>query len=332
MMVTLWLTRKCNLQCTYCYEGEKQQNPMQQKTFEDTLQFIADFFKSSQEEYLGITFHGGEPMLEYKKIIQCIDFFSGQAEMMNKVSYMLTTNGTLMSNEQAEFLAKNISVSISIDGNKTQHDTCRVFPDGRGTYELVVKNCKKILKVNNKVRARMTVTKEKIHYLYEDFIAIFKIGFKYIDIILDLYADEWSTDEYNEYLEQFRRIKKFVSENEEKISVGILRGKFNKKGLCGGGKSSISIDYNGDIYPCMLSVAHLEFKIGDIYKGIDPLLVDWIRDIGLKDNQECQGCKMASYCEGNRCKIVNYIINKDYYKPANSMCMTTNLKVDLQSI
>lgn len=126
------------------------------------------------------------------------------------------------------------------------------------------------------------------------------------------------------------KIKKFIADENHDISVGVLKGEFHKKGLCGGGKSSISIDYNGNIFPCMVAVGHSEIKVGDIYKGIDQRAVDQIRDIGKKVNSECQGCKMIPYCEGNRCKIVNYIINNDYYNPASSMCITTNLKFDLR--
>lgn len=329
MIVTLWLTRKCNLHCTYCYEGEKQQKVMQQKTFQDSLYFVTDFFKSSKEEYLGISFHGGEPMLEFDKIIQCKQFFESLEFMKNKVSYMLTTNGTLMTDDQISFLADNVNLSISIDGIKERHDECRIFPNGTGSYELVAENAMKVLKQNKNVRARMTITKEKAPYLYDDFMAVVSMGFKCVDIILDLYTDNWEENVYNQYLIQFEKIKKYLKGNKKDILVNMLRGEFKKRGLCGGGKSSISIDCNGDIYPCMIAVGHSEFVIGDIHNGIDTLLVSRIGDIGLKDNPECQGCEMTPYCEGNRCKIVNYVVNKDYYKPVDSMCMTTNLKNDL---
>lgn len=34
--------------------------------------------------------------------------------------------------------AKHLSLSISIDGDKQLHDSCRVFPDGSGSYDLAI--------------------------------------------------------------------------------------------------------------------------------------------------------------------------------------------------
>jgi uncharacterized protein len=32
----------------------------------------------------------------------------------------------------------DISLSISIDGNKELHDSCRIFPDGSGSYDIAM--------------------------------------------------------------------------------------------------------------------------------------------------------------------------------------------------
>lgn len=174
MLVTLWLTRKCNLRCVYCYEGEKKYYSMTKKTFDDSLQFITKFFLNSGDEFLGITFHGGEPMLEFEKIEQCVNYFASIESMKNKVSYILTTNGTIMTDKQIDFLVKHINLSISIDGKKEQHDKYRIFPDGTGSYNLAAVNAQKVLAKNEYVRARMTITKEKIPYIFEDFFQLHK--------------------------------------------------------------------------------------------------------------------------------------------------------------
>ena len=60
--------------------------------------------------------------------------------------FLICTNGTLYFDPKVQkFLDKYkqwLSVSISIDGNKELHDACRKFPDGSGSYDIVVKAIK----------------------------------------------------------------------------------------------------------------------------------------------------------------------------------------------
>ena len=40
-------------------------------------------------------------------------------------------------------------IGITIDGNKELHDSCKVYRDGRGTYDDVVRNFQLALKQGN---------------------------------------------------------------------------------------------------------------------------------------------------------------------------------------
>lgn len=58
----------------------------------------------------------------------------------------ICSNGVLYFTPKVqEFIKKHqthLSFSISIDGNKKLHDTCRIFPDGTGSYDLAIKAAK----------------------------------------------------------------------------------------------------------------------------------------------------------------------------------------------
>ena len=54
-----------------------------------------------------------------------------------KISFSLTTNGTLITDEMINFLSEeNIHLVVSLDGPKEIHDKSRVFADGRGIHIL----------------------------------------------------------------------------------------------------------------------------------------------------------------------------------------------------
>ncbi|WP_347915830.1 4Fe-4S cluster-binding domain-containing protein [Clostridium saudiense] len=65
MDFTIWVTRRCNLSCKYCYEGNnKLAASMDIKTADKTIEFICKTIKKVDEN-INVIFHGGEPLLEY---------------------------------------------------------------------------------------------------------------------------------------------------------------------------------------------------------------------------------------------------------------------------
>jgi uncharacterized protein len=107
-----------------------------------------DFFfthnKLSKE--INISFYGGEPLLNFKLIKQCVEYVR-RLQDKREITFTITTNGTLLKNEIIDYLAQNkIGLAISLDGPKEVHDRYRIFPDGRGSFDLIMKNVSKIKK------------------------------------------------------------------------------------------------------------------------------------------------------------------------------------------
>jgi sulfatase maturation enzyme AslB (radical SAM superfamily) len=58
----------------------------------------------------------------------------------------LCSNGVLYFDPKVQAYMKKhfnrLSFNISIDGNKQLHDSCRIFPDGRGSYDIAMAGVK----------------------------------------------------------------------------------------------------------------------------------------------------------------------------------------------
>lgn len=55
----------------------------------------------------------------------------------------MTTNATLITSQIEEFIIENkITLTISIDGTESVHNTNRFYASGKGCYEQVIKNKK----------------------------------------------------------------------------------------------------------------------------------------------------------------------------------------------
>lgn len=134
---------RCNINCTYCYvynlgdEGWKE-NP-KILSFE-TINNIVDALKSIylyQGRSFAIVLHGGEPLLLPKnKLIYLLDKI--RKNLPDYTTISIQTNGLLVTNEILDLCYRyNVTLSVSLDGDKLINDANRIDHRGKGTYDKV---------------------------------------------------------------------------------------------------------------------------------------------------------------------------------------------------
>jgi len=137
--ITLELTEKCNMRCKYCIYHENQGGYRRfgnaDMTFDIAKKAIDDLVINSGEETIHVTFYGGEPLLKFNLIKNCIDYCKNFKD--KKISYAITTNCTLVTKEIAEYFSKlkNLHITASLDGPKDINDKYRVYINGKGTFK-----------------------------------------------------------------------------------------------------------------------------------------------------------------------------------------------------
>ena len=116
------ITHNCNFNCKYCmYYNNKQSTSMKLRTLFKSLDFIYEKSKNYSGERLFISFYGGEPLLRIDLIKHAVNY--AEKIINKKITYSLTTNGSLLTKENVKFLIKyNFMVLVSIDGPPTIHD------------------------------------------------------------------------------------------------------------------------------------------------------------------------------------------------------------------
>ena len=134
------LTGNCNLACKYCiynegFKGNRNFNT-ENITFETAKKAIDYVSHHRDPERVAITFYGGEPLLNFPVMRQCIDYSLATLRDV-KVTFSFTTNMTLMNKEIASYLAKvpNLGILVSIDGPEDIHDLQRVYRSGKGSFQ-----------------------------------------------------------------------------------------------------------------------------------------------------------------------------------------------------
>jgi uncharacterized protein len=144
LYITICPTNACNLRCIYCFEKEKGEKVIENNNSSDIINYIESIIKEqSNIQTLDIMWYGGEPLMNFKyieDISEKLILLANKFEKEYKAG--IITNGTLLSQEIIDrFEQLKISdVQISIDGGKSSHNKKRIYKEGKGTYDVILKN------------------------------------------------------------------------------------------------------------------------------------------------------------------------------------------------
>ena len=338
--ITFKVTEDCNLKCSYCYQTNKSKSVMNfntaKKFIDDILSDKLDYINTSMYAGAVIEFIGGEPLLEIELIEKICDYWDKRIIELNhpwsgKYRFNICSNGVLYFDERVQnFLKKYHSVlsfGISLDGNKQLHDSCRVFPNGQGSYDVASKAVKYHIKnYDPYMSTKMTLAPQNLSYIYEAIVSMIEeIGYK--EIYLNCaYEDIWKKEDEYILFSQLKQVADYLvnTDKYEDTYLSIFdeygfrhTDNSNTQNYCGGNGSMIAVDYKGHIYPCIrymessLGFSQKPLKIGDIYSGIGESLVekDALKSLTSvnrvsQSTQECLDCSINSNC--GYCSALNY--------------------------
>ncbi len=328
--ITFCVTEDCNLACKYCYMTGK--NGTVKMNFETAKKAVDFILNSNSDEFkqkaVIFDFIGGEPFLEIELIDKVSDYIKIQMfEMDHKwfdyYRFSFSSNGLLYGTKKVqEYIQKNrghISIGLSVDGNKYKHDLQRIKKDGSGSYDDVVKNVPLWLEQFPFATTKATFSHEDIPYLKDSIISLWNLGLKEIPANV-VFEDVWHEGDDVIFENQLKELADYIISNElwwehsvrffdPKTGTPLSQSDLNKN-YCGSGKM-LSIDCNGDLFPCIrfcdISLNNREpIIIGNIESGIDEDKVRPFKLLSYKNQspEECMNCQVASGCAW--CTGANY--------------------------
>jgi len=251
-LVTINITRRCNLKCKMCGIKRSEKTREQELTLEEIKKLI-DELKELKVGIISIS--GGEIFLR-KDIFEIIEYVKKNGMFLN-----LSTNGTLINRKIAKRLLnlKVDSITISLDGAKAEtHDSIR---NVKGAYKKTIKTLKlfsEICKNSNTIIDIVTlISAHNIHEILDIINLVQKLGLDSIGFI-PLHNGKikhiWTKNEINEIIEKIILIKKRngIIDNSEEYLRGIMKFLVGEVPSldCGAGYLTCVIDSNGDIFPC----------------------------------------------------------------------------------
>jgi uncharacterized protein len=138
---------RCNLACDHCYMYEHadqswRRRPvvMSDETIRRTAQRVAEHCRDHRLPAVHVVFHGGEPLLAgTARLARLARLLREGVPEGCDLHLGIQTNGILLNEELCElFLAEQIKVGVSLDGDEASNDRHRRYANGRSSYTAVV--------------------------------------------------------------------------------------------------------------------------------------------------------------------------------------------------
>lgn len=337
MNYIIHLTQSCNLRCKYCYENKKEK----EISFKN-IQLLIDNEIKEKSNYTILTFYGGEPLLRKDLIYDTINYIKSK-KSKTKFYYGMTTNGTLLDEEFAEYIKQNdfLNIAYSFDGTEETQNLNRVTLKGEGSFSIVEKNAKNLLENYKNVIAMVVVTKNNINKLKENIEYLISLGFKNFNLLFD-YLQDWQDEDLKTIKEQYNKVAEiyynkilkeediYISVFDEKIKTHVEEG-YNCNEDCNLGVKSINVGTDGNFYPCMQFVGDKKYIIGNCEKGIDFTARKKLIEQSGKENEICKECSINKRCK-HTCACKNYLTTKDINELSPIVCEFEKIIIEISDI
>ncbi len=326
----LVVTEECNLCCRYCYEVGK--NSYHRMPREVALRAV-DFFLGLPLDRSGavIEFTGGEATLEMDLVEEVAAYFQERVSALpdhpfkSAHVFLLGTNGTTYPTAPVQrFLWRyygHVCVAMTIDGTKRKHDMNRVFADGRGSYDQVLRGAKLWIEQYPHVATKVTFASEDLPYLGESILHLWGLGITEIAANV-VFEDVFKPGDVEVYETQLMALANIALDEGlwrtcrcslfevPRPPVPAEDTMASDHNFCGTGRF-FSVDSQGRLFPCLRfqehSLVHRPGRsIGDIYSGLnrDALRTFFCLRRSLVSPAKCLSCEHERGCAW--CSGFNY--------------------------
>jgi uncharacterized protein len=300
--VTVILTRKCNLGCTYCFQHKDiGDQPID-------LQKVLEYLNSQiiPNGFLQITWFGGEPTLRLRTIYELSDrIIEVCRERNTKYRATISTNAVLLNDESIDLLInKNVTqYQISLDGPENMQELRRPSLNGKSTYSSILKNIKYLIQKGAEVNIKIILDNQNFSVIPELFNDLANN-----DILRSVKIAIQHTEAKNAargYGKRFNSLEEFT-----KIKINLLNKLFERgykvpepgrrAEFCAANSAfSTMLDLNGTLFRCSTETINVVGSLSTV-NDIFPLNQDYEklflnREFAIPD---CKTCKVLPICGG----------------------------------
>lgn len=315
----LLVAHTCDLNCSYCFASQGKfhgkEGIMTIETAKRAIDFLVE--NSGNRRNLEVDFFGGEPLLNFELCKETVAYARSIEKAHNKnFRFTLTTNGVKLTDEVIEWANKECyNVVLSLDGRKEVHDRFRVDRAGRGSYDRIVPNFQKFVESrgDKSYYMRGTFSHYNTDFTNDIFHMADDLGFSELSmepVVTDPSSPSALTEEDLPVLyEQYEILAKDMLRREKDgkpitfyhYMIDLEHGPcvYKRVSGCGSGTEYMAVTAWGDLYPCHQFVNDPEYKLGNIWDGVQHENIrDAFKECNVYSRPECKECWARMYCAG----------------------------------
>ena len=327
--IMLMVSQICNMDCDYCYFKSRSCQMENVMSWHIAKKAVDELLNKSKASNITISFFGGEPLINFN-LIKNVVIYVKKVSGDKNIHLSMTTNATLITQEIADFLNENkFNINVSLDGCEQKHNTHRKYKNGEGTYFDVVEGIKKISPNLITIRSTMTPNGTDIQDVLAEtekrrisdcFVACayetIKTDDDYVSIICKYQV---AIDDFYENVKN-KNYDKCIG-NRTIYNILYRYAHFHsRETYCDALLWGVTVDINGNIYPCHRFCNVTETVLGNINDGLNYNVCNkYIESFLLKNKDKCKYCWASNICGGN-CPYMNYLFNNHCEEPAEEVC------------
>lgn len=345
LTIALVLGLECNFRCRYCFEGEqKGRKSMDDSTADRLIEFIKEQFTPAKNR-LRLEIYGGEPLLYKGRIIYLAQRLKPFVEESGGEFVIdLVSNGSLLTEQVVDEL--NLwgldGVKVTLDGPPENHNHFRPFKSGAPSFDVIVANLAKVCtKTNIRLGGNYTMDNYQsfppiLDHLQAHGITPDNLELVNFNIVMQV-RDQITSNEYmggcctiNEpWLKEAS-----LHVREEVYKRGYPIGEILPAPCAVEVDDAFTVNYDGSIYKCVTWIGHDQYKIGDIWQGIDENYKERHHAFHWQREARCKKCEYLPLCFGG-CRYMAYqrdghMATVDCKKPFFDATLKEMLLQDLQ--
>ena len=272
--LTLTLTERCTLRCTYCHTPSDRGRVMSDDVIDASVDLLA---RHADGPDVVLSFYGGEPFLALGGVRRAVD--RGHAALGHRLRVLAPTNGLAIRDQALAFCREaGVKLAISIDGDTAE----RCFPDGRPSTPALLERLPDMFAAAGegglRLLARMTVTPANVGSLASNVRMLARLGFRRI-IPQAAFEENWDDDAVAAWGREHRRIETWLAGARSvglavpdlpglrAIEDRLARGAPRRS--CGAGDRVAAVSTDGGLYPCYRLVFSddPDCRLGDVEHG-----------------------------------------------------------------
>lgn len=335
-------TYNCNLRCNYCFQDHMRTDPafrhlLRAMSIEMADQVLAAMnniertrgWNEEEAPQRRIGFFGGEPLLRINKNV--IGHIINKAKSEGDASFYAVSNGTELNSYQDLLGAGKIDyLQITLDGPPEEHDKRRIYPNGKGSFEIIAQNVTMALDLGAQVSLRMNIDRNNVSTLptlaeefitrgwdkYENF-GSYAAPIHKANSNVDK-GDTFNSYELNKAVEELRESYEsmnIIGRPDEPLLEHARRIFHNsetpslRSTFCGAHNEMFIFDAFGDIYACWEITGDKKVRIGHINEegemNTEDELYNMWRSRNVTTNPTCLKCRYALHCGGGCAVFAN---------------------------